>query len=128
MAVKSDARSVVTLGFKPLKARAARATAKHPSTRPAEPMSEPMTGDGTSAIATTTAAAASMGAGASAIAAKGFDRVDGLEGNADAPTILNDAPKRKRSFWPRALLYSLAAAIIAGALGYFFKDEMIMQF
>lgn len=33
-------------------------------------------------------------------------------------------PKKKRGFFPRLILYSLAAAIIAGVLAYFYKDPI----
>lgn len=129
--------------------RAAQATAAHPNARmpSSEPSARPTVDAGResavdaetdaadavgessnygSAVATATAAVAGAGVGAagslSSARAEDLDRID-VESDESQPISMNE-PRRKRSFWPRAILYSLAAAIVAGALGYFFKDEI----
>jgi len=117
MAVRSDARESIM-------DRAARATAKQSPARAVESAIEAKASEGASAISGATKAAVGVGTGAvvgaSAMAATAYDETDDFL-NPPRPQTL-ETGKRKRSFWPRAILYSLAAAIVAGALGYFFKD------
>ena len=136
--------------------RAAQATAAQPDARILNPtvQSERMTEasreaiEGASQAATSevshnashssagaTAITAAVATGAGAIGAHSLrettdlGRVDSVHETDDHQPISMNEPKRprKRSLWPRAILYSVAAAIIAGALGYFFKDEISSQ-
>ena len=78
------------------------------------------------------AVAASIGAGAIGTQALGkvvdHDRIDSSNEMDEPRSIsMNEPRTQKRSFWPRAIFYSVAAAIIVGALGYFFKNEISSQ-
>ena len=68
-------------------------------------------------------------ASAGSVGARDADTDNSIATEVDARKVAgNDKrarpPRRKRSWFPRFLFYTFAAALIAGALGYFFKDEI----
>lgn len=101
--------------------------------RPSTPSSHAPSSIPTAAV--TAAGVAAAGTGAAAIAttasATNFDEgdsppaYDDTSPYADDPHAISaETPDKKRRFWPRAIFYTIAAALIAGAVGYFFKDKI----
>lgn len=110
--------------------RAAQATAVQPMSRAAQASEESATpSEGSSSAATGLAAGVTAATAASTAkaATSNFGEDEASDYTEEPLPISMNEPRRKRRFWPRALLYSLAAVIVAGALGYFFKDQIASQ-
>lgn len=92
-----------------------------------ERRSIPPTGQGISS--TVAAAGAAVVGGGAAVGAAVADATQVDESLPDLPqgAELSRSKPRKRRWFPRILFYSIAIALVAGALGYFFKDEIVAR-
>lgn len=71
--------------------------------------------------------AAAGGAAAIGAAMAGSSRAENSFPDATQGAKLSKMKARKRRWFPRILFYSFVAALVAGALGYFFKDEIVAR-